>query len=86
MKKRTILGALGIAGLFVSLGALTGCQTSYAGMTLPSGRYLEHPPQYFPDDPGFPLGNELASQQADAARGVPGGPQALPRAVGPGAP
>jgi hypothetical protein len=32
----------------------------FGGMTLPSGRYLEHQPQYFPADPVFPLPRELA--------------------------
>lgn len=41
----------------------TGCQTWYGGMTLPSGRYLEHYPQYFAPDPAFPLPRELASQE-----------------------
>jgi hypothetical protein len=26
-----------------------------AGMTLPSGQYVQHPPQYFPPSPAFPL-------------------------------
>jgi hypothetical protein len=34
------------------------------GMTLPSGHYLQHPPQYFPPSPAFPLTREMASQQA----------------------
>jgi hypothetical protein len=83
MKKNTMLTVLGIAGLCLSLSALSGCQSSgIAGMTLPSGEYLNHPPQFFPDDPDFTLQNELAAQQASAARGAPGGPQALPRPVG----
>jgi hypothetical protein len=40
---------------------------SAAGMTLPSSRYLEHPPQYIPPSPPFPLPRELASQEAAAA-------------------
>jgi hypothetical protein len=63
---------LGIAGLGVVLSTLTGCQTWVAGMTLPSGRYLEHPPQYFPPSPPFPLSRELAYQQTIAAQGAPG--------------
>ena len=30
----------------------------FGGVTLPSGRYLQHPPQYFPPDPVFPLQRE----------------------------
>ena len=43
------------AGLGLALLALGGCQTWVAGMTLPSGRYLEHPPQYIPPSPPFPF-------------------------------
>ena len=48
-----------------------------AGMTLPSGRYLEHFPQYFAPDPAFPLPRELASQEdpdGAARRGAPAKP------------
>jgi hypothetical protein len=56
--KAGFLGGLGLALL-----TLSGCQTWVAGMTLPSPRYLEHPPQYFPPSPPFPLPRELASQE-----------------------
>lgn len=55
--------ALLLAGLGVSLTTLSGCQTWTSGMTLPSGRYLQHPPQYFPPSPPFPLPRELAAQE-----------------------
>jgi hypothetical protein len=73
-----------LAGLGLALLALSGCQTWQAGMTLPSGRYLEHPPQYIPPSPPFPLPRELASQEAAAAAalGVPG-PAPLPVPVPP---
>jgi hypothetical protein len=70
---RLLLGTLGLGWL---LATQAGCQTWVAGMTLPSGHYLEHPPQYFPPSPPFPLPRELAQQQATAAAGVPGGPPA----------
>jgi hypothetical protein len=54
----------------LGFGALTGCQTNVAGMTLPSGHYLQHPPQYFPPSPAFPLQRELAAMEAQA--GGPG--------------
>ncbi|HZT81655.1 MAG TPA: hypothetical protein VFA26_15620 [Gemmataceae bacterium] len=68
-----------LAGLGLALAAMTGCQTWTSGMTLPSGRYLQHPPQYFPPSPAFPLTRELAAMEAQAA-GVapPGAPGALP--------
>ena len=54
---------LWLGGAVLALAGLTGCQTWFGGMTLPSGRYLEHYPQYFPPDPYHPLPRELASQQ-----------------------
>jgi hypothetical protein len=78
------------SGLAFALAALTGCQTNIAGMTLPSGRYLFHPPQYFPPDPDFPLTRELAYQEEQAgllrpAAVVPGG-VVVPVPALPGAP
>jgi hypothetical protein len=61
-------------------------KTQQGGLTLPSPRYLEHYPQYFPPDPSFPLPRELASQEdpVGAARGAPGGFGALdPASVAP---
>ena len=84
---------LWLAGAALALAGLTGCQTYFGGMTLPSGRYLEHYPQYFSPDPSFPLPRELASQEdpEGAARrggGIGGGiaPVApgAPVPVGPG--
>jgi hypothetical protein len=87
-----------VLGFGLSLAALTGCQTNVAGMTLPSGHYLEHPPQYIPESPAYPLPRELASMEA-AAAGVapapgaqvapppapmPAPPQQLPPPGGPG--
>ena len=77
-----------LAGLCLALAAGSGCQTWVAGMTLPSGHYLDHPPQYFPPSPPFPLSRELASMEAAnaAALGVAVPPVVapLPQAV-PGA-
>ncbi len=69
-----------LAGLGFALLALGGCQTWTSGMTLPTGRYLQHPPQYIPPSPPFPLSRELAGQEASAAAAIPGGaaPGALP--------
>lgn len=64
---------LRICGLGLAFLALCGCQTWMAGMTLPSPRYLQHPPQYFPPSPPFPLPRELASQEAAAAAPAVGG-------------
>lgn len=81
----------GVLGLGLTLASLTGCQTwTYSsGMTLPSGRYLQHRPQYIPPSPDFPLERELAYQQqqmaANPALQAPGGP-AQPAPLVPGAP
>jgi hypothetical protein len=80
---------LALAGVGVILAGLTGCQTNVAGMTLPSGHYLEHPPQYFPPSPPFPLTRELASMEAQSGM-TPGAPapavEAVPPAPVPAAP
>ena len=47
-------------------------------MTLPSPHYLEHPPQYFPPSPPYPLPRELASQEATYAAPVPGAVPPVP--------
>jgi hypothetical protein len=67
-----------LAGLGLGLGALSGCQANVAGMTLPSGHYLEHPPQYIPPSPPYPLPRELASQEAMYAAPAPGAVPAVP--------
>ena len=80
-----------LAGLGLTIVGLVGCQTQVpgTGQTLPSGRYLDHPPEYHAPSPPFPLSRELASQEkaaADAVGGV-GGANPLPPPVpvpGPG--
>jgi hypothetical protein len=80
-----------VLALAVLLGVSAGCQTwnPITGQTLYSGYYLEHPPQYIPPSPPFPLPNELANLErataAQAAGEVPPVPGAmgLPPAVAP---
>jgi hypothetical protein len=70
-----------LAGIGLALATLSGCQTWTAGMTLPSPRYLQHPPQYIPPSPPFPLTRELAQQElaaAGAGIGAPGAPPPVP--------
>ena len=64
------------AGFGLGLTATTGCQTHIisAGMTLPSPHYLEHPPQYFPPDPDYPLQREVNSQLNQAAAAAAANP------------
>jgi hypothetical protein len=71
MKRRGWLGCLAALGFLLTTAS--GCQTNFGGMTLPSGHYLEHLPQYIPPSPPYPLPNELARQQAIAAQPVAGG-------------
>ena len=42
---------------------MVGCQVEYAGMTLPSGKYLHDDVQYFPPGPDFPWANTQAATQ-----------------------
>ncbi len=51
----------GLAGMSLALVALSGCQTwvPEPGITLPTGRYLQHPPQYIYPSPPFPQPNEM---------------------------
>lgn len=84
---------LAVAAAALGVG-VTGCQTWFGGMTLPSPRYLEHYPQYFSPDPNFPLPRELATQTDPAGAGGPVGvgpgvgpalaPPGVPVPVGPG--
>jgi hypothetical protein len=79
--------ALALAGVGCVLALLGGCQTWTSGMTLPSERYLQHPPQYFPPSPPFPLPKELSAQEAVAATPtVPGGAVVPPPPLPPVAP
>jgi hypothetical protein len=74
-----------LIGLGLAVAGLTGCQTQYGGMTVPSPHYLEHPPSYAPmESPPFPYARELATIQAQAAEaearaGI--GPGGLPARV-----
>lgn len=52
---------LGLAAF--GLLSSVGCQVEYAGMTLPSGKYMYDDVQYFPPGPEFPWANTLAATQ-----------------------
>jgi len=92
MKLFRVIGIkAGVLGSFATASLLTGCQSYPAGaggMTLPSGHYLKHFPQYFPPDPDFPLQQELNSMQdpegqTRRAPGVAPAPVGAPPAVVP---
>jgi len=77
-----------LAGAAFAVAGLTGCQTWFGGLTLPSGRYLEHYPQYFSPDPLHPLPRELASQEdpEGAARRAGGAGGVVPAPAPPAPP
>ena len=70
----------GLAALGLSVAVLTGCQTWLpgTGQTLPSPRYLEHPPQFIAPSPNFPLPREQAKLEAQAGAPVPGAGNLVP--------
>jgi hypothetical protein len=78
------------AGLSVGwLLPSVGCQVEYAGMTLPSGKYMHDDVQYFAPGPDFPWANtqaatQRARMQAMGIEAPPGqaGPLAVPAAPG----
>src|SRR5437867_9531303 len=81
------------AAIGLVLAALAGCQTWVpdAGLTLPTPHYLEHPPQYIPHSPPFPLTREEATMAAINARPAGAGaaaplPPAVPGVPGPAGP
>ena len=84
MRSKRLMGL--VAG--IGLAAGSGCQTYFAGQTLPSPRYLDHYPQYFQPDPAFPLQKELNSMIDDgsAARGPVAPAANLPIGNAPAAP
>lgn len=67
-----------------------GCQVEYAGMTLPSGKYMHDDVQYFAPGPHFPWANtQAATQRArmqamglDVSSSLPTGPAAVRTGTG----
>src|SRR6516164_2654211 len=53
------------SGLLAFIVVLPGCQTWTQKRTLPSPRYLEHPPQYIPPSPSNPLPKETPAQSTN---------------------
>lgn len=70
MKTRSRRAWLLSAATGLGMALLSGCQTwvPQAGLTLPSGSYLRHPPQYISPSPDFPLTKELSNLEEAAAR------------------
>ncbi len=65
-----------------------GCQVEYAGMTLPTGRYMHDDVQYFPSGPDFPWANTQAATQRARMRamGIEPPPPVGTEGVAPGQP
>jgi hypothetical protein len=58
-RRLTLLASVAVLGLIPA----TGCQVEYAGMTLPSGKYMRDDVQYFAPGPDFPWANTQAATQ-----------------------
>lgn len=72
-----------------ALGLVTlasGCQTwvPEAALTLPTGHYLRHAPQYIPPSPPYPLPRELSTLEEAAAAYQAGQVRGGAGAVAPG--
>jgi hypothetical protein len=58
-RRLSLLASVAVLGLIPA----TGCQVEYAGMTLPSGKYMRDDVQYFAPGPDFPWANTQAATQ-----------------------
>ncbi len=77
-RRVALWSALAMGGILPSVG----CQVEYAGMTLPSGRYMHDDVQYFPSGPDFPWANTQAASQRARMRAM--GIEPAPGPAGPG--
>jgi hypothetical protein len=65
-RRVALWSALAVGGILPSVG----CQVEYAGMTLPSGKYMHDDVQYFPNGPEFPWANTQAATQRARMRAM----------------
>lgn len=84
-RRCAFLSALAVGLILPSVG----CQVEYAGMTLPSGKYMHDDVQYFPPGPNFPWANTQAATQRARMQAmgiepgpIQGGPLAAPTPPG----
>ncbi len=81
-RRVALWSALAMGGILPSVG----CQVEYAGMTLPSGKYMHDDVQYFPTGPDFPWANTQAATQRARMRAMgiepPPPPGTVPAAAG----
>lgn len=84
-RRVALWSALAVGGILPSVG----CQVEYAGMTLPSGKYMHDDVQYFPSGPEFPWANTQAATQRARMRAMgiepPAPPAPFAQPVGAGA-
>ena len=79
---RGLFAAAVIAGSAAPL-ALTGCQASMAGQTLPSPYYLRDDVQFFPAGPENQFPNQIQAIEEYQLRGIGGGGKNIADPVGP---
>ncbi len=84
-RRLALWSALAVGGILPSVG----CQVEYAGMTLPSGKYMHDDVQYFPAGPEFPWANTQAATQRARMRSMgieppPPGAPVLGQPIAPG--
>ena len=81
-RRLSLLAGAAVLGLVPA----TGCQVEYAGMTLPSGKYMRDDVQYFATGPDFPWANtQAATQRARmSAMGMVAPPTPGAAAIAPG--
>ena len=65
-RRAALWSALAIGFVLPSVG----CQVEYAGMTLPSGKYMHDDVQYFSKGPEFPWANTQAATQRARMRAM----------------
>ena len=70
---RVFAAAAVLAGGSAAGLALTGCQASVAGQTLPSPYYLKDDVQFFPAGPEFQFPNQVQAIEEYQLRGIGGG-------------
>jgi hypothetical protein len=72
MKRRSLARPLGVLLALALVAGVWGCQTWVPSSDLPSGKYLDHPPQNLSSLPPLPVPRELAKlEQAAEKLGPP---------------
>ena len=80
-RRVALWSALAVGSIMPSVG----CQVEYAGMTLPTGRYMHDDVQYYPTAPDFPWANTQAATQRARMRAMGIEPPPPPGTLAPAA-